>query len=86
MYRAAVKHQTPDTLSSGEDSTPLEDDLHLPTIDTMHKLRGSQICVEDTSKNDVVPLNYDNLGVPLDTPPTESELRMGQTHAPTVKL
>lgn len=75
-------HKATDALSrlstTGEDNTPLKGDLLLLAIDSMPDLGSKQICVIDTSKGDVLPLENDSMEVPRDTPPRENKTLIEQ--------
>lgn len=70
---AGIKHQNADALSrlltSEENNSPLEDEFPLFAINTMHNLGDTHICVIVNTKDDVTPLDCNNTGVLLDTPP-----------------
>lgn len=77
-----MQHRATDTLSrlptSGDDNTPLKNDLRLLAIDTMRKLGGTQICGIHIPKDDFISLKNENTEMSLETPLTKNEFLMKQ--------
>lgn len=78
-------HHCADALSglptSGEDKTPLEVDLRLLAIDTIHNLDDTQISVIHATKDDVLQLKNDNTEESINKLPTEIEFLMKQAQS-----
>lgn len=84
VHRAGIKHQAVDALSRvptcGEDNTPIHEDLPLRPVEVIYNLGDTHICVTETTKNDVIPLDSDIAEIFFDTKSTKSEFSREQVN------
>lgn len=80
VQRAGIKHQSADELSrlriSAVDNTPLKDNLPSLAIEMTHNSDDTQVCVINTTKDNVIPLGVDNKEALLDIPAIKNKFQM----------